>query len=490
MWLRAARAAARLKADGVAGNSSRVVAGHDPLMPGPDNISIDDAVVKPLAAGRRILWLGFGSLLLVMTLIGLDAFRSLERTTERSAALMKGFRERDQILDELREAMIQSGTILRDYLSESDVRSAVEEKARLEALRLRTEELLQAYELRLQAGQSEMFTAMRSGVRAYLKSLTLPLQWTADARAEKGEAYRRTAVGPLRTEVLRLRREITLLNENQLDLGEQQISAEHDKLRKRLMLAAAVAVLIGCLLAVVVMTRIKRLETAATAQYRRVVQARLELRGLAAKLDAAQEEERRSLSRELHDEVGQTMSALLMDLGKLEPLLPAEGPARSQLANARRLAENNVRAVRNMALLLRPSMLDDLGLVAALKWQGRETARRSGLKVSVDVDEAADVLPETHRTCIYRVVQEALNNVTRHAKATAARVLVRSRTAGVEVSVQDNGEGFDAAAKGAGMLGMQERVARLEGVLRVESRKGEGTVLTAVLPVRQQETVS
>ncbi len=105
--------------------------------------------------------------------------------------------------------------------------------------------------------------------------------------------------------------------------------------------------------------------------------------------------------------------------------------------------------LRNLSLLLRPSMLDDLGLVPALKWQAREVARRSGLKIKVDAEDVADDLPDEYRTCIFRVVQEALHNVTRHAKATQVTISVTRGERGVSVRIQDNGAGFQTRKKRA-----------------------------------------
>ena len=122
--------------------------------------------------------------------------------------------------------------------------------------------------------------------------------------------------------------------------------------------------------------------------------------------------------------------------------------------------------IRNMALLLRPSMLDDFGLVPALDWQAREIGKRTGLRVQV-ASEVAGELPEEHKTCIYRVVQEALNNCARHAQASAVQVAVRSEPAEILVTVQDDGSGFDTArVRGMGLLGMEERVRHLGGTFR------------------------
>jgi signal transduction histidine kinase len=147
------------------------------------------------------------------------------------------------------------------------------------------------------------------------------------------------------------------------------------------------------------------------------------------------------------------------------------------------LAESAVRVVRNMSLLLRPSMLDDLGLIPALKWQAREVAKRTGVDVTVDAEIQTDQLPEEYKTCVYRIVQEALHNCSRHAQASAIRVQVQQKPEALLLSVQDDGRGFDVQhSKGIGLLGIEERAIQLGGVLHVHSAPGAGTVLTVELP--------
>ena len=137
----------------------------------------------------------------------------------------------------------------------------------------------------------------------------------------------------------------------------------------------------------------------------------------------AQEEERRALSRELHDEVAQAFSAVLMEAENLLDLDPAP-EVRAHLDSIRGVAGKGMNEIRNMALLLRPSMLDDFGLLPALEWQAREIGKRTGLRVQV-ASEMSGELPEEHKTCVYRVVQEALNNCAQHAQASAVQVCVR-----------------------------------------------------------------
>ncbi len=199
-----------------------------------------------------------------------------------------------------------------------------------------------------------------------------------------------------------------------------------------------------------------------------------------------QEEERRNLSRELHDDLGQAMSAMLIELRKLESARGGPGNHSTGWASVRHLAEQNVAKVRDMALLLRPAMLDELGLVPALRWQGREVSRRTGLKVKMIADELNEDLPDSKRTCIYRVVQEALNNCVKHSQAKEVRVVIHLSADGLSVSVQDDGVGFDPAHnKGLGLLGMTERVSGLGGRIHIESQPGRGTIVSTYFPLEK-----
>src|SRR5450759_2946163 len=204
-----------------------------------------------------------------------------------------------------------------------------------------------------------------------------------------------------------------------------------------------------------------------------------------ARLVDAQETERRAISRELHDEVGQALGALLVDIGRLSTTLSGDHPeVKSQLDNLKSVVERTFQSVRNIALLLRPSMLDDLGLAAALEWQGREVSRRSEIEVAVESESVPEDLPDEHKIYIYRLVQEALNNAVRHSGARNAKVVVERLAKSIVVRVTDDGRGFDPGrSRGMGILGMEERVKRLGGALRVESQPGKGATVTAEFPI-------
>jgi signal transduction histidine kinase len=193
----------------------------------------------------------------------------------------------------------------------------------------------------------------------------------------------------------------------------------------------------------------------------------------------------------LHDEVGQSLSALLVGLSNLSAAMPpsAAGDLTAHVEGIRDLAQNCVRVVRNMALLLRPSMLDDLGLIPALEWQAREVARSANIRVNVAADGVPDDLPEQHKTCIYRIVQEALHNCSRHSGASMVRITVKNSSEAIHVMVQDDGRGFrPETERGLGLLGMHERVTHLGGTFEIDSHLGRGTLLAIALPLGKRPT--
>jgi len=322
-------------------------------------------------------------------------------------------------------------------------------------------------------------------VDIYFSLVEPVLNWDADTRRTQGADYLRTQIFPRRQQLLQISDRIREMDAQQLASGETTVAGVFTSFRREVVITTLFTTLFGLALAFFAIGRVQALEGESDTRYREVVRAREELHRLSARLVSAQEEERRNLSRELHDEIGQSMSALLVELGNLGSAMPPENAAlQERLQAVKRLAENNVVVLRNLSLLLRPSMLDDLGLVPALKWQAREVARRSGIKVKVDAEDVPDHLPDEYRTCIYRVVQEALHNATRHSKATHVRVTVTHEQSRVCVRIQDDGVGFQAPQeKGMGILGMEERVRHLGGSFQIDSGSGHGAAISIQLPL-------
>src|SRR6185295_6853038 len=260
--------------------------------------------------------------------------------------------------------------------------------------------------------------------------------------------------------------EMLKINDENLAAARERLQASQQVLHKFLLHMMAFTLGLGIIVAVLTTRRVALLERKHDEQRKQIEETQNNLRRLSRKLVQAQEIERQALSRELHDEVGQMMTALGMELGNLETIRSGNLETfRGRIEDAKRLNADAMRAIRDLAMGLRPSMLDDIGLEAALQWQGREFSRHTGVPASVQVDGSLDALSDSQRTGIYRVVQEALTNCARHAKAKRVVVSLRADENGVVVIVEDDGVGFNPAAAraGVGLLGMQERVQELDG---------------------------
>jgi signal transduction histidine kinase len=250
--------------------------------------------------------------------------------------------------------------------------------------------------------------------------------------------------------------------------------------------------LLGLAVAVGAVLRLWVLERRSDEQRALAQEAERQLRQLSQQLVAAQEEERKHLSRELHDHVAQVLTALRMELGRIDRVKsPSDIRVGSAVAEAKKLVDDMFRTVRDLALGLRPSMLDDFGLRAALEWHVKDFTRRYGLDVQLEMDGDFDALPDRHRTCVYRAVQEALTNCVRHAHATRVTVSVTANATRLDVIVTDNGAGLDPARRpnGLGLRGIEERVKELDGTFTLgDALSGKGTRLAIRLPIPATET--
>jgi PAS domain S-box-containing protein len=207
-----------------------------------------------------------------------------------------------------------------------------------------------------------------------------------------------------------------------------------------------------------------------------------EIQQLAGNLLTAHEDERRHLARELHDDLTQRLARLAIDAGRMESAANAPGGVRQLREDLVRLSED----VHALSYRLHPSVLDDLGLVEALKAECDRVSRHGELHVDVEASAVPAALPAAASLCLFRVAQEALNNAARHAHASAVTVLLSSRSSGLELAVRDNGSGFDPEHSrdhaSLGLSSMRERVRLLQGEFDIESAPGRGTTVVAWVP--------
>ncbi|MGA2433978.1 MAG: ATP-binding protein [Bryobacteraceae bacterium] len=431
---------------------------------------------------RLVLIAGFGGLLALMAAAGLDSVRALHSIESRNTAITQTYLARHRSLEHIRSSLYLSNASVRDYLLESTPEGARAARARLEELRTGTLEALQSYLSTSSLREAQLAADLDRQVRDYWASLAPIFQQSAEEAWDRRSRFLETHVFPKRASLLAIADRIDAINEQALRDGSGRTAAAFDSSRKRVETMLGIALGIGALFAAGSILYLLSLEKESRVRFQ-------EVQRLSARLVDAQEQERRSISRELHDEVGQSLNALLVDLGNLAAITPPENvEAHQLLGTAKTLADHSVKALRNMALLLRPSMLDDFGLIPALHWQAREVSRRTGMRIDVDADEAADSFPEEYRTCIFRVVQEALHNSSRHAEAKTVRIGVRQDGEWILLTVEDDGRGFEATrVRGLGLIGMEERVKHLNGTFQVQSHSGTGTVLKIALPYAKSE---
>ena len=442
----------------------------------------------PTVESRLVLIAGFGGLLILMALAGADGIQALQQIQTSNDRIREHFLLRTQVLERIRGDLYLSGTDVRDYLLEPQAGKAEGHRYSLLETRKDMDAALQQY-LQLQSsGEAQPFRVLSEQLAAYWRVLEPTFEWTAEQRQKAGYAFLRDEVFPRRTSMLAIADQIGRFNEAQLNSGKLAVQGAFRQFRSRLIVTVGLTIVLGLMLAVFSTRKILKLEATSAQHFKEMSHARVELKQLSARLLEAQEDERRLISRELHDEVGQALTGVLVEMANLSNLIRnKEESALSKKADEiKRLLEGSIGVVRNMALLLRPSMLDDLGLIPALQWQAREASKRSGIWVKVAAEEVSEELTEDHKTCVYRIVQEALHNIVQHAQARNVRITVTQETDRLLLSVQDDGRGFDPPQeRGMGLIGMEERVSALGGKLVVESASGEGTLLRVVLPLPQ-----
>ena len=416
-----------------------------------------------------VLSLGFAGLLAFIVAAGADTLYLLERVRSDDTRIRQAFLTRLQTLEQIRSEIYLSSTSIRDFLLSPDAGDAAAQRAPLMAIEKQTRAAMDSWSRDLDPAEEDTFMALRTEIDAWWQVLQTTFDWTPAEREKLRYTFFYEQLVPRRTTMLQIADRIAAINHRGIDRAEERLAQSAENLRWSMLVTFGITLAGGILLAVVTIGLTRRLESEVERRLRETTEARAGLQGLSARLVRAQEDERRTLARELHDEVGQSLSAIMMEAGNAEPA--ARSPeVRDRLASISTLAERTLNVVRDLALLLRPSMLDDFGLVPALNWQARETGKRTGLHITVNAGGLSAELPDEHKTCIYRLVQEALNNAARHSGARNVRVIVKNAGDRVEFSVQDDGAGFDkTVVHGLGLLGMEERVGRLGGTLRIDS---------------------
>lgn len=452
----------------------------------PQPASVDDVTsVERSRKVRRILLISFSWLLILLIGAGTDALLSVRRLDRDSREITTRFTARNRALATIVVSVRVYDDELERFLLQDQLAEPAPSPADIEKQIAGARAALLEFPSDLDPEEQLLLAAMLQQFQEEQASSANVLAWRADLRQQRAHQFIGQQLIPWRTRVFEISSQISSLDVQKLSLENLAVASRFQALESRIVWLVSLSLIAGVLISLVCGWYILRLERQDRSRYEALARSRFELENLSARLVQAQEEERRSISRELHDEVGQSLGALLVEVGQFAKLVPAEDRvSQAQISHIKSVAENAVKSIRDIALLLRPPMLDDLGLVPALEWQAREVSRRGEMEVEVHSENVSETLGDETKVTVYRLVQEALNNAASHASAKNAKVKISQNAGKITVDITDDGRGFDPGRhRGVGILGMEERVRRFGGTLAIESAPGKGTRVRAELPL-------
>jgi signal transduction histidine kinase len=443
---------------------------------------------------RAVLLAGFGVMLGLWLFAGYQVTQRVQIAQRNSAAIAMRYQQAQELLASVRAQVLEASVLLRDSLLDPDVTAQGEHRRAIEQSYNGVEQLLTQYVPFLDSSaERERVDRLRAEIREFRAAsdgvlATDSSRWPLEARS----LLRRFM--PKRESAIRVSDEVQALNRAAFIDQQRALTGTQAEMQRQVWTIFGAALAISLVIGWLVSQHASSLERRLTEQHEREERIASDLQRLSARLVHAREEEQRRIARELHDDVGQALSAVKVQLAVAERRIERMGAARSLLADAQSSADTALHSVRDLSRLLHPSALDDLGLVAALESLVADFRRRHQIALDFmhqGLDRRQHA--ETERA-VYRVVQEALTNIARHAEATGGAVQLLIDAQSVRVTIEDNGIGFDVAdverpgkRRGLGLLSIRERVTGLRGTVRIESAPGGSRIeveLPAVAPSR------
>jgi len=446
-----------------------------------------------MASVRAALLTGFAIVFALWLLWGYQLLRSLEQIEQNVASVHDSYVRGDETLSKIRTNVLLGSIYLRDALIDGASARRDMYQAEFARLRREVEALVGSYVPDVTAAdERDHWTRLQAELADYWTSRDLALTDQARSPGEAA-AVLRDRVVPRRDTVLQILDQIAALQNVANRRRQEETDQLYGQVRTRLVSMGVGTLIVALFVAVMASRHVNRLQRQIERQRRIEIDNREDLERLSARLVDVQEQERRSLARELHDAVGQALTAVKMDIGiALRSDVDARG--RSALEEARDISEDALRSVRDMSQLLHPSALDDFGLPATLTTYLRNFSHRSGIRAQLAETLDARLAPEIE-VCVYRIVQEALMNVAKHSGATACTVSLNSGGRTLRLTIEDNGRGIGPTAtrarlsRGLGLIGMRERAQALGGTFTIGDRDGGGTVVSVTLPLTAAATV-
>ncbi len=424
-----------------------------------------------------VLLLALGILIGLILLPGITAIKKTRSLSEQFRQIQSQYDQNIQVLNEINGRLYSVSLTVRAFLLDSSPEANSDYQTRFEENREVLDQKVSQLRKTIRPEDLHILDTIASRMNAYWVTVREVLEWTPQQKEERATFYLREQQRPHREEIQEITENLVKLTRINYHQHFENIDESQKEIRSEMENSIWLAVFLGVLVTIGSVVRIWQLEQKMAGH-----QTRLE--HLSSDLIRAQEEERRMISRELHDEIGQMVTGLKMELTALDQLRTSDPSGFSaHLAEAKGLAERTLRTIRSLATGLRPSVMD-LGLAPAVQSLVRDISLRGSTDIQVKTSGDLDSVPEHYSVCIYRVIQEALTNCVRHAKASQVNVSIHRISHMISFEVTDNGTGLiDRKNEGFGLAGIEERIRELGGSVEIKGTPGSGTVLKGMLVI-------
>jgi len=439
---------------------------------------------------KAALLLGFGLTLGLWLWAGYDLTRRMAAVEQQASAINVRYMRAQELLSTVRPQVLLVSVNVRNALLDRGLERIDAYERRIARTLRGIDRTLERYVPVLDgAAERDRVQRLREEIHAFGQAILEVMSSTSGRRpAETRDLL--ASVAPRRDVIIRITEEVQALNRTAFVQQQADLAGAYRTTQRGIWRRLGLSVLASLVIAVFATLHVGRLETRLRRQREKEAQNARDLQHLSARLIHAQEEERRTIARELHDEVGQVLTTIKVELSLAQNKLATAGGPQHLLRDAQSIADGALHTVRDLSHLLHPAMLDDLGLAAALAWYVPPIGKRHGVAVQLRQEQMTGRLRPEIELAAFRIVQEALTNVVKHAQAKTCTVHLRRTPTALRITVEDDGIGFDPAAvqtpgagRGLGLLGLRERSWQLLGTIAVDSAPGRGTTVDVSLPI-------
>jgi signal transduction histidine kinase len=443
---------------------------------------------------QAALLLGFGLVVALWVYTGYEFTARMAAVEDASAQITSRYLEAQERLTRVRSQLLVASVYVRDALLEPVESLTPRYERQLDETYASIDAALRQYVPVLDIdAEREQVRRLRAEVEEFREMTSRVLATRHGGTVIDVRALLNQNLVPRREAAVRVSEEVQALNRAAFVQHQTDIARVHRMAERRTWQQVGLALVASLAIGLLISVYAGRLESRLQRELRANERSARDLQHLSARLMTAQEEERRNVARELHDEVGQALTAVQVELSVAERRLHGT-PHGSVLADAQAITHGALQTVRDMSQLLHPAALDDLGLAAAIEWQARTFEARHAIRVDFRQLNVPQRLPREVEVAAYRIVQEALTNVAKHSGASACHIRLERLESDLVISIDDEGAGFDPAEthadrRGLGLVGMRERAALLAGHVALDSGRGAGTRVTARLPLAHVDNV-